>query len=182
MVKQIHVVNINEDTGEVYSEKTKNIKSKLWVDGKGAMIKCRNYHVTLYQDMKLSDYIKDRGDLFKAYLLIEHIYKDTNIIYTQNDGRSPRPATLKDISEIIGVCEKRTKTYLNKMIGIGLIGEIKLKIKDIEYTTYAFNPVFVNSCKYIDDTLYLLFKPYVDKHCPAWIREKYEALNREANI
>ena len=172
LIKQINVLNINEETGEVYSEKTKNIKSKLWVDGKGAMIKYRNYHITLYQDMKLSDYIKDKNDLLRTYILIENIYKNTNIIYVSKDNVSPKPADIKEISIMIGLCERRTKEYIKRMIDIGIIGQIKIKIKDIEYTTYAFNPVFVNSCKYIDETLYLLFKPYVEKYCPLWIREK----------
>lgn len=181
MRKQVSVVKFNEDTGEVYSSNVVDYKSKLWVDGKGAMIRPREYHYTLYQNSKLCDIIEDRNDLFKTYMLIEHIYKNTNIIYVQTSKTVYKPATVEDMSNLLDISVRRTKEYLKRMSDLGIIAKLTLEIKDKEYISYAFNPVFVNSCRYINNTLYLLFKPYVDKYCPDWIIEKYEELNRIYN-
>jgi hypothetical protein len=181
LIKCITTTRIDENTGEIISESSREYKSRLWVDGKGAKIKTKNYHCTLYQDAKLSSIINDKNDLLKTYLLIENIYKDTNIIYIQKSSRNWKPANIEDISHIIGVNTRRTKEYIKRMIDVGILSEIILKIKDIEYISYVFNPVYVNSCRYINNTLYLLFKPYVDKHCPEWIKKKYEEMNKEYN-
>ena len=178
MKKQIIVTKFDEETGEVYSNSQTDYKSKLWVDGKGAIIKPRNYHYTLYQDTKLCDIIKDKNDLFKTYILVEHIYKNTNIIYIKTSKTVYKPASIEDMSSILDISVRRTKEYIKRMIDIGIIARITLEIKDKEYVSYAFNPVFVNSCKYINNTLYLLFKPYIDKCCPQWIIDKYEEMNR----
>lgn len=179
MIKQVLTTRIDEDTGEVLSERKNEYKSKIWQDGKGAMIKFRNYHKKLYSDIRLCDVIENKPDLLKTYILVENIYKDTNIIYYQVSKTVYRPASIDDICKIIDSCERKTKEYLKRMISLGIMAKIHLVIDDKEYFSYAFNPVFANSCKYINNTLYLLFKPYVDNYCPEWIKQKYEEANRK---
>jgi hypothetical protein len=181
LIKQVLTTKIDESTGEVVSESSKQYQYKIWVDGKGARIKTRNYHCTLYQDAKLSDVIEDKNDLLRTFILIEHIYKDTNVVYIQKSARVWRPASANDISIILDFSPRRTKEYLKRMIAIGVIAELTIDIKGTKYVSYVFNPVFANSCRYIDNTLYLLFKPYVDKHCPDWVKKKYNELNEEYN-
>jgi hypothetical protein len=39
--------------------------------------------------------------------------------------------------------------------------------------SYVFNPVFVNSCRYVSPDLYLTFQRYIDEVLPDWMRKKY---------
>ena len=176
MIKETSVIKYNEDTGEVYYSKLENSQSKLWADGKGAILKPRNYHCKIYQDVKLYDIINDKQDLLRTYILMEHIYKNTNIIYIQKSKTIFRPATIEDISTILDIRIRSTKEYINRMKEKGIIAEITTKIQNEEYTAYIFNPVYINTCKYISNQTYLLFKPYLDKYFPQWIIDKYSEL------
>lgn len=182
MIKKVSTIRYNEDTGEVYSEGIKSYKSKLWIDGKGAMLKPRTYHKKIYSDIKLSEIIKEKSDLLKTYILVDSIYKDTNTIYVRTSKNNFRPANILDISKLFGITEKKTREYLRRMIKAGIIGELVLKIKDEEYTSYVFNPIYINSSKYISNDIYILFKPYLDKYFPDWIREKYIEINENDDI
>lgn len=173
MTRQISVMDFNENTGEIFFNSTKNKPYKIWKENVGAMIKCRNRHKKIYNDYKLCDIIEDKNDLLKTYILMEYIYND-NIIYINVKNKTYKPATSLDISEILGITEKTAKEYLNRMIKRGILGKIVVELNDEnKYDSYAFNPVFVNSCKYIKKDLYLLFKDYIDKYLPDWIKQKY---------
>ena len=179
IIKQINVTKFDEITGEVFSDTTKQSNSKLWIDGKGAIIKHKTYHKKIYSDIRLCDYISDKADLLKTYILVEYIYKNTNIIQVSANSRNIRPATDEDIANILEISTKKSREYLRRMIKKGILGELILRINDEEYKSYVFNPIFVNSCKYISNEIYLLFKPYLDKYFPQWIKDKYQQINNK---
>lgn len=182
MIKKTIVTQFNETTGEIYSQKEKNSKSLLWKDGCGAILKPRNYHYKVYQDIKLSTVIENKSDLLKVYILTEYIYKNTNMIYVPTKSSSFRPANIEDLSKILNLCNSRIKKFISRMKKIGILAELVMEIKDLKYTIYVFNPVYINSCKYISNELYLLFKPFLDTYFPNWIKEKYLELNEDKNI
>lgn len=173
MIKEEHSVLVDENTGEIYREELKQNYSKLWKDGKGYMLKHRNYHIKYYEDVYLSDIITDNGDLFKTYRLVEYIFKNTNVIYNRKHGRIRSPAQIEDIAEILSISVKRARAYMTRMKDMGIIAEITLEIHKMKYKSYVFNPVYVNSCKYISNELYILFKPYLDSCIPNWAKMKY---------
>ena len=181
IIKQISSISFNEDNGEVYYDCTKTYESKLWKEGKGAILKPNNYMNKMYRTNKLFEIIKNKRDLLNTYILTEYIYKDTNIIYYIDENIN-RIATIKDISTIIDLCEKRTKEYLNRMIDLGIIAEISTIIKNKKYKSYIFNPLYVNSCRYINNTTYLLFKNYLDKYFPDWIKNNYIEISRKESL
>jgi hypothetical protein len=178
MIKKTIVTRFDETTGVVYSEKIQNIKSVLWKDDKGAILKPRNYHNKFYQDTKLSEIIENKSDLLKIYILTEHIYKNTNMIYVKTKNNSFRPADINDLSGILELCDERVKKFIRKMKNIGIIAELTVEIKKFKYSVFVFNPIYINSCKYISNELYLLFKPYLDEYFPEWIKDKYDELNQ----
>ena len=180
MIKQVSAVKVDEENGEVISYSVKSYNSKLWKDGKGAILNPGKYANKVYSKTKLFQLIEDERDLINTYMLIEHIYKDTNIIYCRTDGIDS-PASIINIANIIGLCPKRTKAYLHRMKNLGVIAELKLVIEQKEYISYVFNPVYVNSCRYINNTLYMLFKPYLDEYFPEWIKDNYNKMNLERN-
>lgn len=177
MIKKTIITKFDENTGVIYSEQVKNTKNLLWKDDKGAILKPRNYHNKFYQDAKLSETIENKSDLLKIYILTEYIYKNTNMIYIKTKNNSFRPANINDLSEILGLCDERIKKYIRKMKNIGIIAELTIEIKKLKYSVFVFNPIYINSCKYISNELYLLFKPYLDEYFPDWIKDKYGELN-----
>lgn len=176
MKKQISTIGYDENTGEVFYNLTEIKENNLWKDGKGAITKNNNAHNKLYNKTKLSDIIKDKRDLLSTYLCMENIFSNTNIIYKRVGNVYYRPASIEDISEIIGLDLKRTKTYLNKMVNQGIIAKSTIEIKNEKIISYIFNPVYINSCRFINASIYFLFKPYLDKYFPEWIQKQYDIL------
>jgi len=82
---------------------------------------------------------------------------------------------------MLDITPKKAREYLSRMIRIGVLGKLTVKVGDVEYSSYAFNSIFVNSTRYVNNTLYLLFKPFCDKYFPDWMKEKYEELNSDPN-
>lgn len=179
MIHQVTYAQLDEQTGEIYSYHTKSAKSSIWKENAGGMIKQRNYTVKLYKDAKISELVGDKTDTFKTYLLMENIYKDTNIIYIQKSSTIFMPATIEDIAILLDLSLRKTKEYMKRMIAIGLIAGIKVRIGNESYHAFAFNPVYVNSSKYINRELYYLFKPYLDKYFPQWVKDKYKEWKEE---
>lgn len=182
MIKKTIITKFDENTGVIYSEQVKNTKNLLWKDDKGAILKPRNYHNKFYQDAKLSEIIENKSDLLRVYMLTEYIYKNTNMIYVKTKSNSFRPADLEDLSKILNLCERRTKEFLRKIRNMGILAELTIEIKNLKYSVFVFNPIYINSCKYISNELYLLFKPYLDEYFPDWIKDKYIELNENKNI
>lgn len=173
-------LTVDRETGEIIKEQEKDYYSRVWKDGKGAMIKIRNNHNKFYHDIKLSNVIKDRQDFMRVHLLAENIYKDTNIIYIR-EGKNFRIADLEDISSVLELRIRSTKEFLDRMRIIGVIAELTLRIKDTVQISYVFNPMFINSSKFISNELYLLFKNHIDTSLPQWLKDKYKEMNNSYN-
>jgi hypothetical protein len=156
------------ETGEVYSDKSEYFKNKLWADGKGGMILPRNAHKKVYGLFKLTDVVKNDGDRAKVLVLLDHIYGDTNKICV-----GKRLAGVADIGEMLGLGEERARKFLRKMNNLGVIAKMTVEVAGTVSVSYVFNPVFVNSCRYVSPDLYLTFQKYIDEVLPEWMRRKY---------
>ena len=176
MIKKTIEVRLDDSTGAVVGEAEKEYKIKSWKDNKGAMVNYNKYHIKMYKNDRLVDEINNRNDLLKTYILTEKIYKDTNIIYYKKDGVLVRPATIEDISEMIDVNTRGTKEYLKRMMDKGIIAELTIETKNTKSSSYVFNPVYVNSMRYINTFVYSLFKPDIDNYLPQEFIEKYALL------
>lgn len=188
MKKQTVVTMYDERNGKIVDEQVFDAKSKLW-NGCGGMLNCRSHKTTTYQNGTIWDYLISKAesgeynkqyldaDMLKLFKMIQRIYKDTNIVYFRKSKTVLRPATLTDIANILEVSPKVAKEYLQRMIKLRILGKITVEIGDSKYETYAFNPVLVNTQKYVENSIYLLFKEDCDKHFPDWIIKKYGELN-----
>jgi hypothetical protein len=155
-------------TGEIYSEKVEYFTNKLWKDGKGGMLMPRNGHKKIYGIVKLTDVVKDKGDRANILVLLDNIYKDTNKICA---GR--KIAGIPDIAGMLNLREDRAKRFLGRMMKIGIIAKMTVEVAGTTSVSWVFNPVFVNSCRYVSPDLYLTFQKYIDEVLPDWMRRKY---------
>lgn len=67
------------------------------------------------------------------------------------------------------------------MVKLGVMGKITITIGDTKYHSYAFNPIYINTQKFITSDIYFLFKPYLDKEFPYWAKQAYEELQEDEN-
>lgn len=166
----------DKETGDIYRHRERGFY--LWSDETfGGMIKQRNYHQKHYPDRRLCEAIASKADLLRTYTLSEYIVKNTNRVGRKD---SKGFADLAGICELLGISEKKTREYLNRIIGLGIIARITAETKGEKFISYAFNPVYINSCKYVPLELYVVFKKDMDAIIPDWMKSKYaEALDRK---
>jgi len=163
---------VDNDTGEV--AKIKESENRLWSDEKeGGMILARSYHKKLYNGRGLSGRIEDKGDLLKTYILVEQIVKDTNRI---GNIKGSGFADESGIAEILGISEKKAREYLSRMIKLRVLGRGLIITGEKSSVSYIFNPVYVNSGKYVPLELYVAFQEDIDAVIPRWMKLKYEYL------
>jgi hypothetical protein len=159
---------VDAETGEVYKDRSEYRTNKLWRDGKGGMIFPRNSHKKIYGIVKLTDVVREKSDRANILVLLDYIYRETNKICVGN-----RIAGISDIGRILGLSPDRTKRFLWRMNKLGVIAKMTVEVAGTVSVSYVFNPVFVNSCRYVSPDLYLTFKKYIDEVLPEWMRQKY---------
>ena len=128
-------------------------------------------HVKLYNGHELSGRIESRDDYLKTHMLIEHVVRKTNRIGKPNKKGF---ADESDIAQILGIVEKRAREYLARMQKARVLAKIITETGGSVQISYAFNPVFVNSTKYVPLDLYVAFRDDIDEVIPGWMKDKYK--------
>lgn len=174
-VKKTYI--INEETGAVHSVKEESITSRLWNDKiSGGIINCRNHHKKFYSNRKLSELELSDADLLKTFKLSEYIVKNTNIIGRRKGSSF---GSVRDISLLLGISEKKTREYLSRAIKKNIIAKITVNLSTCSKECYAFNPIFINSCKYVPPVIYKAFQSQMEDILPDWMKDKYSIALKE---
>lgn len=118
-------------------------------------------------------------DLLKTYKLTEYVVKNTNIIGRKKGNGY---GTYKHIAEILNISEKSAREYLSRLVKMRVLSKITVEIGHSRLICYAFNPVYVNSCKYVPPILYNEFWEDMDEIIPEWMRYKYDQELSHRNI
>jgi hypothetical protein len=164
---QQNITTFDEKTGEILSEKQR--KYNIFDEDKGYLFKANAYQKRMYNEIKLSDIVKDRTDFGRVHLLAENIYKDTNTIMIRVNSRVIRIAEIEDISKIISLSIKKTKEFISRMKKIHILAERIDKVGDLVQIKYILNPLFFNSKKYLSADLYFLFQESLNCYLPNWV-------------
>ena len=162
---------VNEKTGEVCGEKTR--KYNILDEKKGYYLKYNSKTIKQYPDIKLSAFIKDKSDFMRIHLLAENLYNGTNELMIRVNNRKLRYMTIEDIANVIGLCKERANKFINRMIRLEIMARQTNKVGESEYIVYVMNPLFFNSCKYIEPSLYFLFENTLSHYMPANARDWY---------
>lgn len=165
---------VNKDTGEIIHAKFNDFNP--FDDKKGYLFRTKNFSTKQYQDIKLSEVIKDKQDFMRMHLLAENIFKDTNTIMVRESKRKVRYAAIKDISEMIDLCERNTIQFLNRMVKLEILAEDITLVGETSVTKYVVNPLFFNSSKYISAELYFKFQVSLDYYLPDWVVRTYHEI------
>ena len=178
MIKGVYYKD--EESGEVFDHKQMTVYEKLWNPRlPGGMIKFRNYHHKGFADKRLYDVIKDKSDLSSALILAEFIVKNTNRI-GRLDGKGF--ASVSDIGEILNLSANRVTRFLNRMIRLRILAKITTETSNARMVSYAFNPVYVLSCKYIPLDLYVAFQEDINEVIPEWMKARYIYALNDHNV
>ena len=169
------VTTIDED-GVILN--TKNFKYTIFDNEKGYLFKNQAYYFKGFKvEHKISDIVNDFIDIGRLHVLAENTYADTNMIaYYKN--KKYYPAGIKEISEMIRLCERNTKDFLKRMIGLGIIAKAIINTNEQIEVQYYLNPLYFISSKYLSPGLYMLFRKQLDEYLPQWVIKKFnECIN-----
>lgn len=169
------VTTIDED-GVILN--TKDFKYTIFDNEKGYLFKNRSYYFKGFKvDNRLSDKVSDFADIGRLHVLAENTYADTNMIaYYKN--KKYYPAGIKEISEMIRLCERNTKDFVKRMINLGIMAKAIVNSNEQIDVQYYLNPLYFLSSKYLSPGLYMLFRKQLDEHLPQWVINKFnECIN-----
>lgn len=164
------VTTIDED-GVILN--TKDFKYTIFDNEKGYLFKNRSYYFKGFKvDNRLSDKVSDFADIGRLHVLAENTYANTNMIaYYKN--KKYYPAGIKEISEMIRLCERNTKDFVKKMIDLGIMAKAIVNSNEQIDVQYYLNPLYFLSSKYLSPGLYMLFRKQLDEHLPQWVINKF---------
>lgn len=164
------ITTIDED-GVILN--TKDFKYTIFDDEKGYLFKNRSYYFKGFKvDNRLSDKVSDFADIGRLHVLAENTYADTNMIaYYKN--KKYYPAGIKEISEMIRLCERNTKDFVKRMIDLGIMAKAIVNSNEQIDVQYYLNPLYFLSSKYLSPGLYMLFRKQLDEHLPQWVINKF---------
>jgi len=151
----------------------KDFKYTIFDNEKGYLFKNRSYYFKGFKvDNRLSDKVSDFADIGRLHVLAENTYADTNMIaYYKN--KKYYPAGIKEISEMIRLCERNTKDFVKRMINLGIMAKAIVNSNKQIDVQYYLNPLYFLSSKYLSPGLYMLFKKQLDEHLPQWVINKF---------
>jgi hypothetical protein len=173
MIKQSRYIS---EHGEIISEGARIFK--VFDDEKGYLFRAKNFFVRTFSDIKLSEVVKNKTDFANLHILSENIYKDTNMIAVRENGNI-RPATVNDIGSLIGLCDRRAKDFVDRMMQKGIIAKLIVNSEERVELQYYLNPLFFMSNKYLSPQLFVLFREQLKPFLKEWA---WKALNDAANL
>jgi len=161
---------IDDETGLIVS--TNDFKYTIFDNDKGYLFGTKKAYIKSYQGIKLSSVISNKADYANMHLLGENLYKDTSMIAVKRN-RKVYPAEVKEMSQIIGLNERYTKEFVQRMMELGVIAKLVINTKETIQVQYHANPLYFTSSKYISPALYMMFRKQLDEHLPAWAIQRF---------
>lgn len=111
-------------------------------------------------------------DIANIALLSKHLALNTNdLVYKSKDKYIPM--SRKQIGKVIGIGDRQTDRFLNKMSRLQMIVKADVPIMGGTEERYIMNPLYFLNGKHISDYLYWTFQEQLDQHLSLWIREEY---------
>lgn len=173
MIKKEQIL---DNSGKVVSEGAK--KFKIWDDDKGYLFQAKEQFVKKFSDTKLSEFVTNKLEYANLHILAENIFRDTNMIAVKSKNIA-RPADIPDISKLIGLCERRTRQFIDRMMQKGIVAKTIINTEERTETQYYLNPLFFMSNKYLSPFLFMMFREQLKPVLKDWV---WKALNEAANL
>lgn len=175
-VLMIQKRQILDKDNKVISEGSRQFK--IWDDDKGYLFEAKNQFVKSFPGRKLSEFVSNKSDYANLHILAENIFKDTNMIAVKTKNIA-RPASIEDIGKLVGLCDRRVKQFIDRMMQQGVIAKAILNVEERVETHYYFNPLFFMSSKYLSPQLFMMFREQLRPYLKEWA---WRALNEAMNL
>jgi hypothetical protein len=161
---------IDDQTGEVLSSKVMHIAA-AFDEEKGYLFWARKNFSKSFMDVDfpLQMTMKERGQMAT---LAKKIWSSTNMLGYRGNG-GVRPYSVEQIGKVIEVKPYQAAAFVRKMIRLGIMARVNVKVGDRQETQYYINPVYFFSSNRIPLNLYLLFRKELDKVLPEWVKKQY---------
>lgn len=165
---QTEVRKVDTETGEVFDNRFS--KYPLWSADKGYKFRLGCNQSRVFSDVSFP---KDLSvsDLGRILLLQRFIQKDTNILVKRTSG-GYRNLTTSQVIKAVGLKERQGRSFIRKLIRVGIIGRVDVCMEDKTDYHYLFNPIYFHNSKYLNKYLYQTFKQWLDPYLSKWVRDK----------
>ena len=161
--------SVNTKTGEIITAATGSVK--YFDDEKGYLFWPNRNKVATFIGIDLPDIISD-ADAGKMLNLAKHTHKNSNLIFCRSNN-FVKPATLSNISKYINISYRRAVIFINKMIRMGIIGRVIVKVGSSYEIQYYINPIYFFNGKWLSANLYFLFRKDLEKILPEYVKREF---------
>lgn len=159
--KQIKIYN--NTTGEVVFDEEEQMKFYPFTD-KGYLL--HNNHSAGVKVMHRIEWPITTLEKSKWMTLLPYIDKNNALM---RHDRPTKPLTVKLITPIIELSEKKVYVWMKRMLDTNVIR------KDDGF--FYVNPMFIMASNRMSPELYRIFKDQVEGHIPDWVPKRYKELN-----
>jgi len=168
---------IDKDTGVIQKENIQFIAAAFHEE-KGYLFWARKNFAKSFVDVDFPKAMtmKERGQMAT---LAKKMWSTTNMLGYRGNG-GIKSYDDEQIGYIIGLKSYQAKSFMRKMIKVGMIAKVTVMTEGERVTQYYINPIYFFGSNRIPLNLYLIFKTQLDKVLPSWVLEKY-ALAKNGN-
>ena len=177
MIKETRVVN--EKTGEVHSTKIQHIAAAFHED-RGYLFWARKSFAKSFSDVDFPAKMtmKERGQMAT---LAKHMWSGANMLGYRGNGGT-RPYSVEQIGEIVRLKPYQGRVFVRKMIRLGVMARVEIKVEGRQETQFYLNPVYFFSSNRIPLNLYLIFRWQLDAVLPDWVKQEFAGQEKGQNV
>lgn len=173
MIKDIKYVDT--DTGEIYANKQQHVGMQF-DEEKGYLFWNRKASNKIFHDVDFPQSLNMK-DIGRLTLLSKHIWQDTNLLAYRGNG-GIKPHNIKTMANIIQLKERQTKSFIGRLITLGILARVEVETESKKINHYYINPIYYCSSKRINLNLYLIFKDSLDRTIPDWVKKKFSEVEK----
>lgn len=156
------ITTIDESTGEVTDQRTKEKKEWTWSKEKGWYMYPKHQVVMSWHHIPIWSLIND-GDIIRLHRLAPCLDKDNAL----SDGKFAM--TPADIANVVKLSAMSTVyTWLKRMDQVEVIKK--------HNKAFYVNPLYMSTSRYLSPELYLLFRSAIDPHVSDYPKEKFKEI------
>jgi hypothetical protein len=166
--KNVKIETIVDSNGEITKER-KVLLYSPFQEGKGYNFKYKSNKIESYFDIALPDDF-NFSEMGRLMELSKYLHSGSNLIGKKTGARI-RPYSYEEIKGIVKLKDRQCRSFLKKAEKWFIIQRVE--IDSSREIHYYMNPIYFNSCKYINFNLFLIFQKSITKYLPDWVVRRF---------
>lgn len=159
-----------DDNGTICHTKVQYI-SAAFHEEKGYLFWARKSFAKSFQEVPYPKEMTD-AEIGRLAKLAKRMWSNTNMLGYRGHG-GVKPYDIAKIGREIGLGPRQAYRFVNKMIRLGVMARIQVKVEGKLETQYYINPIYFFSSNRIPLNLYLIFRRQLDQVLPDWVKARY---------